>query len=122
VLQRPYTLAGFDLPSGTTVGACIYLAHRNPEIYPEPEVFRPERFLGMTPDPTTWLPFGGGIRRCIGAQFATYEMKIVLGTMLAACDFALAQKTPARTRRRAVTFWPEGGTRVKIRRRIARAA
>ena len=118
VLREPTTIGGYDLPAGTAVGACIYLAHRNPDVYPEPDAFRPERFLDKPPDPVSWLPFGGGIRRCIGAQFATYEMKLVLGTMLAACDFDLAQKTPARTFRRAITFWPEGGTRVRIRRRV----
>ena len=117
VLRETTTLSGYELPAGTVVGACIYLAHRNPDVYPEPEAFRPERFLDNPPDPVSWLPFGGGIRRCIGAQFATYEMKIVLATMLASCDFELAQKTPARTSRRAITFWPEGGTRVRITRR-----
>ena len=120
VLREPTTLGGYELPAGTAVGACIYLAHRNPDVYPEPEAFRPERFLNAPPDPVSWLPFGGGIRRCIGAQFATYEMKIVLGTMLASCNFELAQNTPARTFRRAITFWPEGGTRVRITRRGAR--
>jgi cytochrome P450 len=118
VLKQPITLGGYELPAGTTVGACIYLAHRNPDVYPEPDAFRPERFLNNPPDPVSWLPFGGGIRRCIGAQFATYEMKIVLGVMLASCDFELAQPSPARVRRRAITFWPEGGTRVRIRRRL----
>jgi cytochrome P450 len=117
VLQRSTTLGGYEFPAGATVGACIYLAHRNPSVYPEPDAFRPERFLGVQPDPVSWLPFGGGIRRCIGAQFATYEMKIVLGALLAACDFTLAQPTPARVRRRAITFWPEGGTCVRIKRR-----
>ena len=119
VLNRPYTLAGHELAPGTPVAACIYLAQRDPEVYPEPELFRPERFLGVTPDPVSWLPFGGGIRRCIGAQFALYEMKIVLGTMLSSCEFELAQHTPARVVRRAVTFWPEGGTRVRAWRRAA---
>jgi cytochrome P450 len=122
VLKKPITLSGYELPTGAAVGACIYLAQRNPDVYPEPEAFRPERFLGVQPDPVSWLPFGGGIRRCIGAQFATYEMKIVLATMLAACDFELAQKTPARVVRRAITFWPEGGMRVKIKRHAALAA
>jgi cytochrome P450 len=117
VLQRPMTIGGYDLPKGTAVGACIYLAHRNPDVYPEPEAFRPERFLGVPTDPVSWLPFGGGIRRCIGAQFALYEMKIVLATILAECDVELAQRGPARTGRRAVTLWPIGGTRIKIRRR-----
>lgn len=119
ILNKPYTLAGCELPAGTPVGACIYLAQRDPEVYPEPEAFRPERFLDTTPDPVSWLPFGGGIRRCIGAQFALYEMKIVLGTILSSCELSLAQRTPARVVRRAVTFWPEGGTRVRVRRLAA---
>jgi len=113
VLKRGTTLGGFTMPAGTTVGACIYLAHRNPDVYPEPDQFRPERFLGVQPDPVSWLPFGGGIRRCIGAAFALYEMKIVLGTMLASCVCELAQPKDARVRRRAITFWPEGGTRLR---------
>jgi cytochrome P450 len=116
VLQKPFTLSGCDLPAGTSVAACIYLAQRNPEVYPEPEAFRPERFLGVQPDPVTWLPFGGGIRRCVGAAFALYEMKVVLGTILANCDLELADPRPARTMRRAITFWPAGGTRVKLLR------
>jgi cytochrome P450 len=119
VLKRPFRLGGHDLSEGTAVAACIYLAHRNPEIYPEPDTFRPERFIDAQPDPYAWLPFGGGIRRCLGAAFAMYEMKIVLGTLLSRCDFTLAQPSPVRVRRRAVTFWPEGGTRVVARRAAA---
>jgi len=121
VLQQPFTLDGYDLPTGTAVAANIFLAHRNPDVYPEPDAFRPERWLGVQPDPTSYLPFGGGIRRCIGAAFATYEMKIVLGTILGACDLELEAQVPARIVRRAITFWPEGGTRVRIRRRAAAA-
>jgi cytochrome P450 len=121
MLKKPTKLGGYDLPAGSAVGACIFLAHRNPEIYPNPDSFEPERFLGVPVDPVHWLPFGGGIRRCIGAQFATYEMKVVLGTMLAHCDFALAQPTPVRTLRRAVTFFPEHGTRVKVLSNSAQA-
>jgi cytochrome P450 len=117
VLQKDMTIGEHALPKGTAVGACIYLAHRNPDVYPDPDVFKPERFLGVTPDPVSWLPFGGGVRRCIGAAFALYEMKIVLGTMIAARDFELAQPKDARTRRRAITFWPEGGTRLSTRGR-----
>jgi cytochrome P450 len=118
VLKKPMRIGGYDLPAGATVGACIWLAHRNPAVYPEPEAFRPERFLGVTPDTASWLPFGGGIRRCIGAAFALYEMKIVLGTMIAARDFELAQPKDASTQRRAITFWPEGGTRIRARKRL----
>ena len=120
VLQKPFKLAGYDFPEGTRVAASIYLAQRNPEIYPEPEAFRPERFLGITPDPAAFLPFGGGLRRCIGAAFALYEMKIVLGTLLALVDFELAQPSPVRTIRRTITFWPEHGTRVHARAREPR--
>jgi cytochrome P450 len=113
-LVEPAVIGGYSLPAGAIVGACIYLAHRDPKNYPDPEQFRPERFLGVPTDPVTWLPFGGGIRRCIGAQFATYEMKIVLGMLLAHCDFELAQKSPVRAVRRAVTLVPEHGTRVRL--------
>jgi cytochrome P450 len=122
VLQRATTIGGYDLPKGAIVGACIYLAHRDPAVYPEPEQFRPERFLGVPTDPVSWLPFGGGIRRCIGAQFALFEMKIVLATILAACDCELTEKVPARTARRGVTLSPAGGTRIKIKRRVQLAA
>jgi len=116
VLKKPFSVGGFDLPEGTVVAPCIYLAQRNPDVYPEPEEFRPERFLDVQPDPYSWLPFGGGIRRCVGAAFALYEMKVVLGTILAGSDLALAQKAPARVVRRAITFWPEHGTRVISRK------
>jgi cytochrome P450 len=119
LLRKPTHIGGFDLPRGAVAAVSIYLAHRNPDVYPEPERFRPERFLNVQPDPLHWLPFGGGIRRCIGAQFALYEMKIVLGTLLAHCEFELKQATPARALRRAVTLFPEHGTRVKLRRRAA---
>jgi cytochrome P450 len=117
VLQRPYRLGGYDLPAGAMVGACAYLAQRDPATYPDPAAFKPERFLNGQADPAAWLPFGGGIRRCVGAAFALYEMKIVLGTLLATFDLELAQPTPARVVRRAITFYPEGGTRVRAHRR-----
>jgi cytochrome P450 len=119
LLREPTHIGGFDLPAGTAVAASIYLAHRNPDVYPEPERFRPERFLNVQPDPLHWLPFGGGIRRCIGAQFALYEMKIVLGTLLAHCELTLEETAPARAVRRAVTLFPEHGTRVRLTRRAA---
>jgi cytochrome P450 len=114
VLQKPCRIGDYDLPAGTAVAACIYLAQRNPE----PDAFRPERFLGVQPDPASYLPFGGGIRRCVGAAFALYEMKVVLGTILAQCDLELEQRAPSRIIRRAITFWPEGGTRVSVQRRL----
>ncbi|HVW29897.1 MAG TPA: cytochrome P450 [Polyangiaceae bacterium] len=112
VLTRPMTIGGVPLDKGTYVAACIYLAHRNAEIYRDPEEFLPERFVGVKEDPNAWLPFGGGIRRCIGAAFAMYEMKIVTATILATKKLTLAQTPPARVVRRAITFSPEHGTRV----------
>ncbi|HND10807.1 MAG TPA: cytochrome P450 [Pseudomonadota bacterium] len=113
VLQQPMQLGGYDLPQGTAVAACIYLAQRNPDVYPDPDAFLPERFLNGQPDPASWLPFGGGIRRCIGAAFALYEMKIVMGTILAHTELALENDQPADIKRRAITFWPAGGTRLR---------
>lgn len=119
VLARAQRIAGFDLPEGTPLAASAYLAQRNPEVYPEPDAFRPERFLGVQPDPTAWFPFGGGLRRCIGFAFAMYEMKIVLGTLLASCELELVERAPLRVVRRAVTFSPEGGVRVRVLERAA---
>jgi cytochrome P450 len=113
-LQRPMRFAGYDLPAGIYLAPCIYLAHRRAEAYPEPERFRPERFLGVRPDPYTWLPFGGGIRRCLGMAFALYEMKIVLGVVLARCVLRLAEPGTVRVVRRSITLAPQAGTRVRI--------
>ena len=76
------TIGGVDLPAGADVAPCIYLVHHREDVYPEPDAFRPERFLGVKPGTYTWLPFGGGVRRCIGASFALFEMQVVLGTVL----------------------------------------
>ena len=119
VLTKPMTIGGVPLDAGTAVAACIYLAHRNPDVYRDPDEFLPERFLGAKEDPNTWLPFGGGIRRCIGAAFAMYEMKIVTATILASRKLLLAQTPPARIVRRAITFSPEHGTRVIAEPRTA---
>jgi cytochrome P450 len=112
VLNEPATIGGVALDRGTAVAACIYLAHRNKGAYHDPDEFLPERFVGVKEDPNAWLPFGGGIRRCLGAAFAFYEMKIVTATILAQRKLALAQATPARIVRRAITFSPELGTMV----------
>jgi cytochrome P450 len=117
VLAQPLSIAGYDLPAGTAVSACIYLAHRNPSVYPDPEAFRPDRFLQGQPDPASWLPFGGGIRRCIGASFALYEMKIVMGTILAHTELSLASPRAATIQRRAITFWPKGGVPLRLQSR-----
>ena len=81
-LTRPLTIAGRDLPAGVTIAPCIYLVHRRPELWPNPEQFNPDRFLESRQSPYTFFPFGGGSRRCLGAAFATYQMKIVIAEIL----------------------------------------
>ncbi|MDP9189154.1 MAG: cytochrome P450, partial [Actinomycetota bacterium] len=81
-LRRPAALGGNELPAGTTVMPSIYLAHTDPASFSDPYAFRPERFLGDAPDTYSWVPFGGGTRRCIGAAFAQLEMRVVLRTVL----------------------------------------
>ncbi|WP_437676859.1 cytochrome P450 [Sorangium sp. So ce131] len=95
-LNAPMKIAGYDLPAGAGVFAQIIWAHHDPAVFPEPEVFRPERFLERTYSPFEFLPFGGGNRRCIGAAFALYEMKLVLGTLLRRHSFELVSRKPVR--------------------------
>ncbi|HEY8303001.1 MAG TPA: cytochrome P450 [Solirubrobacteraceae bacterium] len=123
VLREPLDVGGRELPRGTRVVPSIYLTNRNPKVYEAPREFMPERFLEKAPETFSWIPFGGGIRRCIGASFATLEMKLILQTVLS----ELAPSLPARggrwtrdgewNRRRAITLVPSGGARVVWRRR-----
>jgi cytochrome P450 len=116
-LRAPFRLADYILPPGTVVAPSIYLTHRRPDVYPSPTEFRPERFVGTRPDPYAWIPFGGGIRRCLGMAFALYELKIMMATILSTVDLERAETAPQRVVRRAITFAPEHGTRVRARRR-----
>ena len=113
-LVEPMKLGGRELPAGVTVAPCIYLMHRRPEIYPDPDAFRPERFLETPPGTYTWIPFGGGVRRCLGAQFAQMEMKVVLRTLLANARLEPTKDKPERMTRRAITFVPDRGGRVVL--------
>src|SRR5215208_6786143 len=81
--KEPVEIGGFRYPEGVALIPNAYLIHHDPEIYPDPYAFRPERFLGESPGTYTWIPFGGGRRRCLGASFAQLEMKIVLRALLA---------------------------------------
>jgi cytochrome P450 len=110
-LTGPTNIGGYRLPAGVSVTPSILLLQRRPDLYPDPLAFRPERFLGAT-DPHTWTPFGGGIRRCLGAPFATLEIHVVLRTVLRRMRLAPASRRPARPKRRAVTLMPGDGTRV----------
>jgi cytochrome P450 len=109
VLAEPWRLAGYDLPAGTVVAPCIYLTHRHPSIYPEPHRFRPERFLEHQAETYSWIPFGGGMRRCLGASFATLEMQIVLATILRRLSLRAAHTAPEQARRRSIVLAPARG-------------
>ena len=114
LLRAPLTLAAWTIPAGVPVSAGIALVHARPDLYPEPEAFRPERFLERKFAPHEYLPFGGGARRCIGAAFALYEMKVVLGTLLARHRFALARERPERPVMRNLAMGPKGRVRVTV--------
>lgn len=120
-VAKPFQLGRWTLPVGTRVAPSIYLAGQRPDAYPEPRRFRPERWLGVKPDPYTWLPFGGGIRRCIGMAFALFEMRIVLQTIVARTRLALVGG-PARVVRRGITLAPSGGRRIVVEQRVTSRA
>lgn len=103
-VEKPLQLCGYDLEPGTLVMGCIYLIHHREDLYPQPEQFRPERFLERQFAPGEFIPFGSGARRCVGAALAQYEMKIALGTILTQVSLALADGRPVRPSRRGVTL------------------
>jgi cytochrome P450 len=115
-LQADARIAGVDIPAGTVVAPCIYLVHRRPEIYPDPLAFRPERFLGPEPQggTYTWIPFGGGVRRCLGAAFALMELRVVLAELGRALEAGAVRAAPEATRRRAITMVPARGAEVVL--------
>jgi cytochrome P450 len=125
VLQEPMKLGGWDLPRNALVAPAIYLVHRRPELYPEPTLFNPRRFRTFKPAAWEFLPFGGGVRKCVGASFALYEMKMVLATLLPRVEMHLA-RTDVRATRRSITLTPSNGLPVivtsKQPRTSARAA
>jgi len=112
-LVEPMEIGGWQLPAGVSVAPCIYLVHRRPELYPEPHAFRPERFLGVAPGTYTWFPFGGGVRRCLGASFALFEMATLLKVVARRANLrAERPERPERVRRRAIILSPESGAAV----------
>ena len=116
-LRRPMTLGEHEIPAGMHVGACTILTHRHPTLYPEPDAFRPERWLARKFAAWEFTPFGGGIRRCIGAAFAVYEMKQVLAAILPHHRLRLADDTPIGPARRNITLGPRGGVRMILTER-----
>jgi cytochrome P450 family 135 len=105
---------GLTLPAGTDVTPAIWLTHTRADVYPEPFAFRPERFLEDGPDTYAWIPFGGGIRRCIGAAFAEFEMRIALREVLTRCELHKASPAPEKIGRRNITLSPRAGTPVVV--------
>jgi len=88
---------------------CIYLVHHREDLYPNPNTFRPERFLERQFSPYEYFPFGGSNRRCLGYAFALFEMKLVLATVLKQTTLQLASQQPIQPVRRGITFTPAGG-------------
>ena len=114
LVKQPIEIGGIRYPRGVALLANAYLLHHDPAIYPDPYAFRPERFLESPPGTYTWIPFGGGRRRCLGASFALLEMKIALRTVLERYNLTPVGSKPERTRRRSITISPAGGGRVVL--------
>jgi cytochrome P450 len=114
LLRAPMALAAWTIPAGVAVSAGIALVHARSDLYPEPEAFRPERFLERKFAPYEYLPFGGGARRCIGAAFGLYEMKVVLGTLLSRYRFTLVREEPERPVMRNLAMGPKRKVRVTV--------
>ena len=105
-LTEPVEIGGYEIPAGAALTPSIHLVHRDPAIYPEPDRFLPERFLDNPPGTYTWIPFGGGVRRCLGAAFAQFEMAVVLRELVRRHEIAPARAQPERPFRRAITETP----------------
>ena len=113
-LQAPMKIAGHDLPKGVVLAPCIYLAHRRADLWPEPEKFNPPRFLDARSNHYAFFPFGGGTRRCIGAAFATYQMKVVLSELLMNVELAPAPGYTAKPIRSSIALAPSEGMPVRV--------
>ncbi|HEX5928031.1 MAG TPA: cytochrome P450 [Solirubrobacterales bacterium] len=123
-VAKPIEVGDWTYQPGCALVANGYLIHHDPEIYPDPYAFRPERFLDESPGTYTWIPFGGGRRRCLGASFALLEMKVVLRALLGACELRAAGGGVEVAQRRNITVCPAAGARVTLgnRARVPAAA
>ena len=117
IVKEPVELAGYRLPPGVMVAPGIGLVHSNSAQYPQPDRFDPDRMLGATPGPTTWLPFGGGNRRCLGATFAMVELRVVLREVLRRVELSTTTATGERQRVKHVILVPHRGARIRVRAR-----
>ncbi len=118
-LGEAATLGGYDVPAGSRLFISIAMLHTDPELYPEPHRFRPERFLEKKPKPWEYLPFGGGHRRCLGAAFAQFEAKIVVATFLSLMRFELVGPKSLATVRRNLSMAPASGVPLRVTERLA---
>lgn len=118
-LKAPATIGGYELPEGSFVLAAIAALHYREDTFPDPYEFRPERFLDAKVDNYAWIPFGGGIRRCIGAAFAEYEMRTILREFVERTELRPARPKPEKVRIRNITLAPAKDTRVVLERRLA---
>jgi cytochrome P450 len=114
LVKKPVTVGGWDYPPDILLVASAYLVQHDPEIYPDPYEFRPERFLDESPGTYTWIPFGGGRRRCLGASFAQLEMRLVLKAVFAGTAIRPAAEPMETPRRRAITISPRVGAKVVL--------
>ena len=113
VRERPFALGRYEVPVGIEINPSIRTIHRRADLFTQPRRFLPERFLGADPPDTyTWVPFGGGTRRCLGASFAQTEMRVVISRVLARAALRAADAKPAAAQLRAITLAPKGGVRV----------
>jgi cytochrome P450 len=121
-VMRPLEIGGFTYRPPAQLLACIYLVHHDPALYPQPDEFRPERFLDQPPASQSWLPWGGGRKRCPGLHLATLEMSTVLRTVLASTTIRPAGETMERPRWRSVIVTPHAGSRVVLHPRVSRGS
>ncbi|MGI8506515.1 MAG: cytochrome P450 [Solirubrobacteraceae bacterium] len=119
MVKRPWRFGEYVLPAGTPVAVSIIALHHREDVYPEPFAFRPERFVDHKPGTYTWIPFGGGIRRCLGASLAMAEQRVVLAAIARRTDLVAPDPKPERARQRNVTTIPSRGARVVVERREA---
>ncbi|BBX04695.1 putative cytochrome P450 135B1 [Mycolicibacterium moriokaense] len=115
ILKEPVEVAGYRLPAGVMVVPSILAVHADPEVYPDPNKFDPDRMVGATLSPTTWFPFGGGNRRCLGAGFAMVEMRIVLREILRRVELSTANAPGEKTKLKHVIMTPARGARITVR-------
>jgi len=119
-VMQPFELGGYLIPPGVTIGVSMVLTHSDARLFDQPRRFRPDRFVGEKPDTYSWVPFGGGIRRCIGAAFAHLEMDVVLRVMLRRLELAPTSAPSERWHYRGVAFAPADGGQASVRRRTLR--